>query len=51
MVRSILFPKPVNLKFYSDSIKFIIAMAVLGEVPPSLSSSSVLVGMVFLVLT
>ncbi|XP_064384739.1 polyamine-transporting ATPase 13A3-like isoform X2 [Halichondria panicea] len=30
MVRSILFPKPVNLKFYSDSIKFIIVMAIIG---------------------
>ena len=31
IVRSILFPKPVNLKFYTDSIKFILILAAIGE--------------------
>ena len=30
MVRSILFPKPLNIKFYWDSIKFILILAVLA---------------------
>ena len=31
MVRSILFPKPLNLKFYSDALKFVFGMAILGK--------------------
>ena len=31
MVRSILFPKPLNMKFYSDAIKFVLVLALLGE--------------------
>lgn len=30
MVRSILFPKPLNMKFYADAIKFVLVLAVLG---------------------
>ena len=30
MVRSILFPKPLNIKFYWDSIKFVLILAVLA---------------------
>ncbi len=30
MVRSILFPKPLNMKFYWDSIKYILILSVLG---------------------
>ena len=30
MVRSILFPKPLNMKFYWDSIKFILILSVLA---------------------
>ncbi|XP_064387649.1 polyamine-transporting ATPase 13A3-like isoform X2 [Halichondria panicea] len=30
LVRSILFPKPVNLKFYSDAVKFLFVMALIA---------------------
>ena len=30
-MRSILFPKPLNLKFYSDALKFVFGMAILGK--------------------
>ena len=30
LVRSILFPKPLNVKLWKDSIKFVMALAVLG---------------------
>ena len=31
IVRSILFPKPLNLKFYVDSIKFIMILSIIGR--------------------
>ena len=31
MVRSILFPKPLNMKFYADAIKFVLVLAALGK--------------------
>lgn len=31
MVRSILFPKPLNMKFYADAIKFVLVLAMLGK--------------------
>jgi len=36
MVRSILFPKPLNMKFYADAIKFVLVLAVLGKFGPLL---------------
>lgn len=30
MVRSILFPRPLNFRFYMDSIKFVLVLAVIG---------------------
>ena len=32
MVRSILYPKPLNFKFYLDAIKFVLLLAVIGKV-------------------
>ena len=32
LVRSILFPKPLNIKLWKDSIKFVMALAVMGAV-------------------
>ena len=32
MVRSILYPKPLNIKFYWDSIKFILLLSVLAAI-------------------
>ena len=31
MVRSIMYPKPLDLKFYADSIKFLCALACVGK--------------------
>ena len=31
LVRSILFPKPVDMKFYTDSMKFVVVSFCLGE--------------------
>ncbi len=30
IVRSILFPKPINIKFFADSIKFVLILAAIG---------------------
>ena len=31
MVRSILFPKPFNFKFYLDAIKFVLLLSIVGK--------------------
>ena len=31
MVRSILFPRKLSIKFYADAMKFVLILAVLGE--------------------